>query len=211
MKIQNVEQNSDIFLNCTYCNKKFTRKYLFEEHSEKCFERCKSSLESKEKECDELHEKLQCELEFYKNRYDDLQHEMCDLLKEVALSALGCNNSKIEALTKKYVKRQRRVDYKERNVVYILTTELMKKEGRYIMGKAVNLTNRLSTYNKSDEHEVIFYISCDDEDKMNLVENLVFQKLKDFREQANRERFILPSDKNIEYFIDIIRNCVDFV
>jgi hypothetical protein len=143
-------------------------------------------------------------LEFYKNRYDDIQQEMNDLLKEIALSALGCNNAKIEALTKKYVKKQKRVDYKERNVIYILTTELMKKEGRYIMGKAVNLTNRLSTYNKSDEHEVIFYISCEDEDKMNLVENLVFQKLKDFREQANRERFILPKDKNVEYFIDTI-------
>ena len=28
----------------------------------------------------------------------------------------------------------------------------MKKERRYILGKAENLTNRLSVYNKSDEH-----------------------------------------------------------
>ena len=40
-------------------------------------------------------------------------------------------------------------------VVYILTNKLMKKERRYILGKATNLTNRLSTYNKSDEHEVV--------------------------------------------------------
>ena len=134
---------------------------------------------------------------------------MCGLLKDIALSALDCNNTKIEFLTKKYVKRQRRVDYQERNVIYILTTELMKKEGRYILGKANNLTNRLSTYNKSDEHEVIFYIGCGDEDKMNIVENLVFQKLKDYREQANRERFILPKNKGIDYFVDILKSCID--
>ena len=39
---------------------------------------------------------------------------------------------KIQFLTKKYVKRQPRVDYQERNVVYILTTANMKKERRYI-------------------------------------------------------------------------------
>ena len=59
---------------------------------------------------------------------------------------------KIQFLTKKYVKRQPRIDYQERNVVYILTTANMKKERRYILGKAENLTNRLSVYNKSDEH-----------------------------------------------------------
>jgi hypothetical protein len=59
---------------------------------------------------------------------------------------------KIQFLTKKYVKRQPRVDYQERNVMYILTTSNIKKERRYILGKAENLTNRLSVYNKSDEH-----------------------------------------------------------
>ena len=55
------------------------------------------------------------------------------------------------------------MQYKETNVIYILTTKLLKKERRYILGKATNLTNRLSTYNKSDEHDV---------------ESIIFQKLK---------------------------------
>ena len=112
---------------------------------------------------------------------------------------------KIQFLTKKYVKRQPRVDYQERNVIYILTTANMKKERRYILGKAENLTNRLSVYNKSDEHEVIYYQECSDEDKMNIVETTVFNKLKEYREQANRERFILPENKEIEYFKDTIK------
>jgi hypothetical protein len=118
---------------------------------------------------------------------------------------------KIKYLTKKYVKAQPRTQYEERNVVYILTTANMKKERRYILGKATNLTNRLSTYNKSDEHEVVYYQECPDEEKMSLVENLVFSKLKEYREQANRERFVLPEDKNVEYFMNMIKECVKFV
>ena len=76
---------------------------------------------------------------------------------------------KIQFLTKKYVKLQPRVQYDEKNVIYILTTKLMKKERRYILGKAVDLTSRLSTYNKSDEHEVIYFASCKDSETMNIV------------------------------------------
>jgi hypothetical protein len=118
---------------------------------------------------------------------------------------------KIQYLTKKYVKRQHRIDYKERNVVYILTTANMKKERRYILGKAESLTNRLSVYNKSDEHEVIYYQECPDEEKMNIVETMVFNKLKEYREQANRERFILPKDKDIKYFKETIKKVIEFV
>ena len=117
---------------------------------------------------------------------------------------------KIQYLTKKYVKSQPRTQYKERNVVYILTTERMKKDRVYILGKANNLTNRLSTYNKSDEHEVVYYQSCGDEETMGCVENMVFQYLKEYREQANRERFILPKKEEIKLFSDTINKSVEF-
>mgnify|MGYP005623345437 CR=1 FL=1 len=45
---------------------------------------------------------------------------------------------------------------------------------------------------------------------MSLVENLVFEKLREYREQANRERFILPNNKEIDYFIETLKKCVDF-
>ena len=50
-----------------------------------------------------------------------------------------------------------------------------------------------------------------DEEKMNIVETMVFNKLKEYREQANRERFILPKDKNIEYFKETIKKVIEFV
>ena len=118
---------------------------------------------------------------------------------------------KIQYLTKKYVKSQPRAQYKERNVIYILTTALMKKERRYILGKASNLTSRLSVYNKSDEHEVVYYQSCGDEETMGCVETMVFQYLKEYREQANRERFILPKTEEIKLFTNIINKSVEFL
>ena len=111
----------------------------------------------------------------------------------------------------KYVKKQPRKKFDCSNVVYILTTPSLKKERRYILGKAKNLTNRLSTYNKTDEHEVVYYQECEDEESMNTLEPLVFKKLGEYREQANRERFILPDNSNIELFIDTIKECISFV
>ena len=117
---------------------------------------------------------------------------------------------KIQYLTKKYVKAQPRVQYEERYIVYILTTKLMKKDRRYILGKATNLTNRLSTYNKSDEHEVVYYVSYGDEETMSMVEGMTFQYLKEYREQTNRERFILPEKEEIKLFSDTINKSVEF-
>jgi hypothetical protein len=117
---------------------------------------------------------------------------------------------KIQYLTKKYVKAQPRVQYEERNVVYILTTRLMKKDRRYILGKATNLTSRLSVYNKSDEHQVVYYQECGDEETMSMVENTVFHQLKNYREQANRERFLLPEKEEIELFSNIIKKSIEF-
>ena len=117
---------------------------------------------------------------------------------------------KIQYLTKKYVKSQPRIQYKEKYVIYVLTTALMKKERRYILGKATNLTSRLSVYNKSDEHEVVYYKSCGDEETMGCVENMVFQYLKEYREHANRERFNLPKTEEIDFFTNIINKSVEF-
>jgi len=118
---------------------------------------------------------------------------------------------KIQYLTKKYVKRQERTIYKDKNVVYILTTKNHKKERRYILGKAEDLTKRLSVYNKSDEFEVIYYQSCGTIENMYIVEKMIFNKLNKYIEQANRERYILPKDKDIKLFIDIIKECIKFI
>jgi len=137
--------------------------------------------------------------------------ELQERLQEIALAAIEQKNDTINNMIKKYVKKQPRKQFECSNVIYILTTSSLQKDRRYILGKAKNLTNRLSTYNKTDEHEVLFFQDCGDEETMNILEPTVFKKLNEYREQANRERFILPEDKNIDFFIDIIKNCFEFL
>jgi hypothetical protein len=56
----------------------------------------------------------------------------------------------------------------------------------------------------------VYYKGCGDEETMNMVENIVFHHLKNYREQANMERFILPEKEEIELFSQIINKSVEF-
>ena len=44
-------------------------------------------------------------------------------------------------------------------MVYLITSEELKKDGIYLIGKAVDLKTRLTSYNKTMEHEVVYYKS----------------------------------------------------
>jgi hypothetical protein len=128
-----------------------------------------------------------------------------DKQKEIDLK-----DHKIKLLEDAYVKKQQRKDYPEKNVIYILTTEDNKKKRIYIIGKAIDLKNRLSTYNKTSEHEVVYYKECKSEEDMNIIECMVLNKLKDYKEKANRDRFILPVEKEIIFFTNVLDLCIDF-
>jgi hypothetical protein len=45
---------------------------------------------------------------------------------------------------------------------------------------------------------------------MNIVENMSFSLLNEYREQANRERFILPHNEKIELFSNAIKDSIKF-
>jgi hypothetical protein len=141
----------------------------------------------------------------------DNNSELLEKLQEIAMTAIDQKNEVISNMVKKYVKKQPRKHFECSNVIYILTTPSLKKDRRYILGKAKNLTNRLSTYNKTDEHEVVYYKECGDEETMSILEPFIFKKLSEYREQANRERFILPDNSNIDLFIDTIKQCWELI
>lgn len=46
---------------------------------------------------------------------------------------------------------------------------------------------------------------------MNIAETLILSKLDKYREQANRDRFILPKNKDISLFKNIINETIDFI
>ena len=120
-------------------------------------------------------------------------------------------DKKIKLLENTYLKKHKRINYPDKNVIYILSTDDHLKNRTYIIGKAINLKTRLSTYNKTCEHQVIYYKKCINEETLNLVELNVLNKLKQYQEKANRDRFILPIENDISLFTNIIDNCVNFL
>jgi hypothetical protein len=133
-----------------------------------------------------------------------------NLLREKS-KEMRIKDHRIKQLEAVCLSKQRRVEYPERNVIYMLTTDDHLKRRTYIIGKAKNLTNRLSTYNKTCDHTVIYYRECKNDDDMDAAETMVLTKLRSHREQANRDRFILPEDKDETFFTQTIDECVLFL
>jgi hypothetical protein len=119
-------------------------------------------------------------------------------------------NKRIQLLEDTFLKKHKRKNYPE-NVIYIVTTAENKKNRIYIVGKAQVFKNRLSTYNKTAEHEVIYYKQCKSKNSLKTIEKFVLDKLDLYREKANRDRFILPSNENINLFTNIVDECVAIV
>jgi hypothetical protein len=114
---------------------------------------------------------------------------------------------KIEFFERKYIQRNRRVDYTEKSVVYIITTESRELKKEYKIGKTQDLTNRLSTYNTTEDHKVLFYLECESQDEMNTLEKIVFAQLNHLRIRANREWFC----GEVEQMIKTVKECKDFI
>lgn len=124
---------------------------------------------------------------------------------------LTAKDKRIKHLEEICLSKRKRVEYPGSNVVYMLTTEDHVKRRTYIIGKAKNLTARLGTYNKTCDHVVVHYRECKSEKEMDMVESLLLTKLDKYREQANRDRFILPEGEEVEYFIKTVDECVAFL
>lgn len=110
---------------------------------------------------------------------------------------------------KSFLKKQHRKSYPN-DCIYILSTNDNIDKRIYIIGKTKCLKNRLTTYNKSAEHNVIYHKSCENITSLNIIERMVLYKLDQFREKPNRDRFILPINKKIDFFINIIDECINF-
>ena len=91
-----------------------------------------------------------------------------------------------------------------------MTDPKNKKDRIYVIGSTINLTNRLSTYNKDSEHEVIYYKGFETEEEMEKAEDIVLLKLRKYNEKANRDRFILLAGENIKLFTNVIDNTWKF-
>ena len=100
---------------------------------------------------------------------------------------------------------QQILQYTKRNTIYILTTPNMKKYRKYIIKKSKNPTKIL------EYEEVMYFHDCLDEEKLNISKIIIFNKLKRYREHLDKEIFILPEGRDIEYFKDLIKKVIEFV
>jgi len=144
------------------------------------------------------------------NLYDKNILEIKTNSLKIKDSTIKSKEERIKLLEDTYLKRHDRVKYPDKNVIYLITNDYNKSNRNYIIGKAIDLTNRLTSYNKSSEHEVIYYKSCKDEATMHIVETMILNKLDMYKEVANRDRFILPIEKEISFFTNVIEESVNF-
>jgi len=100
---------------------------------------------------------------------------------EIDLNLLREKNERIKKLENVCLSKKRRVEYPEKNVIYLLTTDDHLKRNTYILGKAKNLTTRLGTYNKTCDHTVVYYKECKNEEDMDIAEIMVLSKLRDYK------------------------------
>ena len=140
----------------------------------------------------------------YNEKLNNIENK--NLENDMLNTAIG----RIKLLENKVLKKQSRKSYENsKNVVYIITTEYKEAQGHYKIGKAQDLQKRLSVYNTSEEHKVIYYINCKTKKKMDILEQIVHDKLENKRVEANREWF--ESENNGEDFIKILDDCKIFI
>jgi hypothetical protein len=202
-----IQQQIGILSKCEYC-----KTYISDltKHYEDCINYNKKISEDRLKDIQIAQQKI-IEQEKRIEKLENTIIGIAESKNEIEYINFENTSKQIEKLTNQYGKKQRRKQINEPNVIYILTTPALKEERRYIFGKSKNLTNRLSTYNKTDEHEIVYYQACGTEGNMDTIEKMVLNRLEKYREVENRDRFILPEDNEIDLFIDVIKKCIDFI
>jgi prophage antirepressor-like protein len=158
-----------------------------------------------------LRKKGEYVLQEYKAKLETQQklNEEQKLLLEKKEAENKKQEQRIRLLEKKTLRSQTRIQYKERNVIYMVQDEYHKKTRTYVIGKAIDLTERLSDYNKTREFEVAYYRECNSAQQMTYIEKNVLLKLDKYREVKNRDRFILPEGQDVSLFTNIIDLFVD--
>ena len=113
------------------------------------------------------------------------------------------SNLRIKLLENMVLKKHKKTIYPDKNVVYLITAKSIQANRTYIIGKTIDLTNRLDPYNKSDDFYVVYSKPFKNEKHMKLSEDMILELLDKYRECANRDRFVLPIGEDIKLFTNV--------
>jgi restriction endonuclease Mrr len=94
-----------------------------------------------------------------KKNLKKLKKQLEEQVKELQTD-LENKNKEYNFLQNKVNRFQKRENFPDKNVIYIITCDELEKDRIYIFGKAVDLKHRLSSYNKSLEHKVMGLKIC---------------------------------------------------
>ena len=132
-----------------------------------------------------------------------LQLEMKDEIIQKKDEQLEMKDEQLEKKDERIKKLQRETQVVDgRNVCYLCTSDEKESEGIYIIGKSINLKNRLGHYNdnKLFNFKIVYYISCKTVQVMNAVENLLLSKMNKYKILSTRDVFQLPEGKDVSFF-----------
>jgi hypothetical protein len=200
-KKQNGGQNKEVILLSVDTFKQFCMKADTKKADEihDYYIKLEEILLERQKEIDEEKDEQQRkQLEEKKKQLEDQKEELEE------------KDNRVKYLENKYLHQQSRVQYPKQYLIYMLTTVENKKNRIYIFGKTSNLNGRLSTYNKTCEHEVVYYKTVVSSTVMCFAESNLFLRLAKHRERLSNERFVLPEDKDISFFTNEIDATIDF-
>lgn len=132
------------------------------------------------------------------------------LLKEKD-NVIKDKDKRIKHLEQKILKKIPTPKYDDSKfVIYLATNKHCEKKRKYTIGLAINLSKRISSYNKLEDHYPIYYKSFKDEEQMIFAEKMVLNKLNDYRMLESKDRFILPIGKDIKIFTKAIDDAYNF-
>ena len=132
-----------------------------------------------------------------------LQLEMKEEIIQMKDEQLEMKDEQLEKKDERIKKLQRETQVVDgRNVCYLCTSDEKESEGIYIIGKSINLKNRLGHYNdnKLINFKIVYYISCKTVHVMNAVENLILSKMNKYKILSTRDVFKLPEGKDVSFF-----------
>ena len=157
-------------------------------------------------------EELQEELNKIKNQLEEQIKLNVDFQKktEEYMIEIGKKTEENQDLANKFVRLQKRETFPDNNVVYIVTNDEIKKERIYLLGKAVDMKKRLTSYNKSMEHKVVYYKSFKNMYQIKVAEMMVLYKLNQYKTKEKKERFLLPENQDISLFTKVIDDSYDW-
>lgn len=155
------------------------------------------------------------QLEYYTSEMRRVKEEYKDSITNKSYNDLLLQ---IENIEKKVIavdptKRKPRKKDIEKYAIYIMTNKNEEKQRRYKIGFATSSELRRSNLDtaSSEEFKILHREPCKTKNNMNLCEKLIHNKLNCYRVTQSKEFFELPKDKEIEFFITIVKEEVRHV